>query len=114
MQDEYLMVFISAPPEAGRPLAQALVEEEAAACVQILSGITSLYRWEGKIESDQEVILLVKTLRSCLPRIESLLEKLHPYQVPELLALPVAGGSQDYLKWLSENVAPCRTEELRS
>ncbi|OPZ56995.1 MAG: Divalent-cation tolerance protein CutA [Synergistetes bacterium ADurb.Bin520] len=106
MNDEHLLAFVSAPPEVGRTLAQALVDEKTAACVQIIPGAASFYRWKGRIESDQESLLLIKTLRSCLPRIRALVEKIHPYEIPELLCLPIVGGLDRYLDWLRDNVDP--------
>jgi periplasmic divalent cation tolerance protein len=104
MSEDFGMVMISAPAEAGNIIARALIENHAAACVQTVPGATSLYWWKGKIEYENEVLLLVKTLVSRLPKIELLLKELHPYEVPELILLPIRGGSEKYLAWLAESV----------
>jgi periplasmic divalent cation tolerance protein len=104
MSEDFGMALISAPPEAGELIARALIENHAAACVQVVPGATSLYWWKGKIEYGNEVLLLVKTLASKLAKIELLLKELHPYEVPELLFLPIRGGSEKYLAWLAESV----------
>jgi periplasmic divalent cation tolerance protein len=85
-------------------IARALVERRLAACVQILEPIRSVYRWEGEVREDPEVLLLIKSLDSQVSSIEELLRELHPYEVPELLAVPVTAGSEPYLRWLIENV----------
>jgi periplasmic divalent cation tolerance protein len=104
MSEEYGVVLISAPPEAGLIIARALIENRAAACVQVLPGATTMYWWKEKIELDEEVLLVVKTLQSRLEKIEFLLKELHPYDVPEMLFLPIRGGSEKYLAWLADSV----------
>lgn len=89
-----------------RPLARLLVERRLAACVNILPGVTSLYRWEGAVSEDSEQLLVIKTAE---PRVEELREVLlanHPYDVPEFVVLPVAGMSPAYEAWLLGAVAP--------
>jgi periplasmic divalent cation tolerance protein len=108
MDDETGVVTISAPPSEGKTLAQALVESRAAACVQIIPGLQSVYRWEGRVQTDEEVLLVVKTLKSKLPDIEALLKKNHPYDLPELVFLPITGGLGAYLDWIRESA---RTEK---
>ena len=104
MSEEYGVVLISAPSEAGQLIARALIENRAAACVQIVPGVTTMYWWKEKVEYDEEVLLVVKTLQSRLEKIEYLLKELHPYEVPELVFLPIRGGSEKYLAWLAESV----------
>jgi periplasmic divalent cation tolerance protein len=104
MNDEAGVVTISAPPSAGKTLAGALVESRAAACVQIIPGIQSVYWWKGQVQTDEEVLLVVKTLKSKLPDIEALLRKNHPYDLPELVFLPIRGGLGDYLEWVRQSV----------
>ena len=89
--------------DAGK-IAAALVEQRLAACVQIVDPITSVYRWQGTVENEAEVLLLIKSTQDLIPRISELLDRLHPYDVPELIATPIAGGSAAYLSWLEENV----------
>lgn len=104
MNNEAGVVTISAPSSAAKTLAGALVESRAAACVQIIPGIQSVYWWEGRIQTDDEVLLVVKTLKSRLPDIEALLKKNHPYELPELVFLPIQGGLEDYLAWIQDSV----------
>lgn len=84
----------------GRELARQLVEARLAGCVQILPPMTSIYHWEGRVEEAAETMLLIKTRRALYDQLEARLRQLHPYQTPEILALPVAAGAGDYLAWL--------------
>jgi periplasmic divalent cation tolerance protein len=90
--------------EDGARLAALLVERELAACVQILPPMVSIYRWQGAIERANEVLILIKTTRAAYPRLETTIKENHPYQTPEILALPVEAGSDDYLNWLAASV----------
>ncbi|HLY19052.1 MAG TPA: divalent-cation tolerance protein CutA [Bryobacteraceae bacterium] len=85
--------------EAGR-LAQVLVEARVAACVTILPGARSTYRWQGAIESAAECLLMIKSSRPLFDRLRAALEEAHAYEVPEVLAVPVVDGSPNYLNWL--------------
>lgn len=100
--EDALVVLVTAPsPDQAAELARALVEERLAACGNVLPAIRSIYRWEGKIHDDAEALLVLKTTRG---RFEALRERviaLHPYDVPEVLALPVEAGSAPYLAWLA-------------
>jgi periplasmic divalent cation tolerance protein len=93
-------VGVDADPAA---LARTLVEERLAACVNILPAMTSLYRWEGRIEKDQERQLVIKTTRDRLAALEERVRHLHPYEVPEFLVLPASGGSDAYIQWVGES-----------
>ena len=85
-------------------IARAVVEERLAACVNILPGaVTSIYRWKGKVESARERLLLIKTSRKRLAKLQAAVERLHSYDVPEFIALPIAAGSRAYLAWLDES-----------
>jgi periplasmic divalent cation tolerance protein len=84
-------------------LAQALVEEKLAACVNILPAMQSVYRWKGAVERAEERQLVIKTTGSRLSALEARIRALHPYDVPEFLVLPVHSGSDDYLSWLSDS-----------
>jgi periplasmic divalent cation tolerance protein len=98
----YLMAVTTAPSEeAATKLVRSLVERRIIACGTILSGATSIYRWKGAVETAAEVVVLMKTTASRWEALKQELPRLHPYEVPELLALPVAGGHQPYLDWLS-------------
>lgn len=101
-----LIVLSNFPDEsAARIAAGKLVEERLAACVNILPGLTSLYRWEGKIETSEEVLLIIKTTRDAYPRLESTLKACHPYELPEILAVAVDAGLPEYLQWVAHETA---------
>lgn len=89
-------------------IARQLVERELAACVQVSAPILSTYRWQGQIEQAQEQLLLIKTTRAAYAALEAALKQLHPYQTPEIIALPVVSGSVDYLAWLQASVKVVR------
>ena len=86
--------------DQARQIGAALVERQVAACVNLLPGVESIYRWEGKVERAGEVLALIKTTR--YSDLEAAIRELHPYEVPEIIALPVVAGLPAYLKWLSE------------
>jgi periplasmic divalent cation tolerance protein len=90
--------------ERAREIAAVLVERRLAACVNLLPGVESIYLWEGKVERAGEVLAVIKTTR--YPELEAALKELHPYEVPEILALPVTAGLAGYLKWLGESCKP--------
>jgi len=98
-----IVVYITSPneDEAAR-IAKAIVEEKLAGCVNIVKGIRSIYSWQGKIEDDSEVLMIVKTQKHLFERLKMRVKELHSYTVPEIIALPVVEGSEDYLNWLKE------------
>jgi len=101
---EAIVVYITAPSEEeAAKLALALVEERLAACVNIVRSIRSIYRWQGNIEDDAEVLMIVKTQKHNYPTLEKRVREMHSYSVPEIIALPIMEGSADYLKWLEES-----------
>ncbi len=106
--DQLILVQITAPSEeAAEGLAQQLLNERLAACVNILSRVSSLYWWEGQIQSDSEVLLLIKTRRQGFrERFIPFVKQHHPYQVPEILALPILDGNADYLQWVLRETTP--------
>jgi periplasmic divalent cation tolerance protein len=87
--------------EEARKIGESLVEGKRAACINIVPGVDSLFRWEGKIDLAREFLLLVKTKESLFPKIVELVKRMHSYEVPEIIALPIITGSEDYLKWLN-------------
>jgi len=110
---EVLIVITTLPDRAsGERIAEALVTERVAACVNILAECTSLYTWQGKIERSSEVPLLIKTTRSAYPQLEQRLRELHPYELPEIIALPVAAGLPDYLNWVVRETAATEVTEV--
>ncbi len=101
MSSEAILVLTSCPDEAtGARIARDLVESGLAACVSRVASVRSTYRWEGRIQDEPEVLLIVKTLAERYQALEMRLKSLHPYEVPEIIALPVVNGSSDYLSWL--------------
>ena len=99
------LVLVTCPSGAeAKRIAYAVVEARLAACVNILPGaINSVYRWKGKVESARERLLLIKTSRKRLAKLQAAVERLHSYEVPEFIALPIAKGSDAYLSWIEEN-----------
>jgi periplasmic divalent cation tolerance protein len=98
-----VVILSTAPTRAAADrIASVLVREQLAACVNVVPGLTSFYRWKGKLMRDAEVLCIVKTRRRLLGRLSARLTELHPYDVPEVIALPVTGGARPYLKWLME------------
>jgi periplasmic divalent cation tolerance protein len=98
---DVLVVLVTAPSaEVAAGIARALVEERLAACGNVVPGLRSIYRWEGAVHDDAEALLLLKTTRGRFPALRDRVLALHPYQVPEVLALPVEEGSETYLAWV--------------
>ncbi|NOY39385.1 MAG: divalent-cation tolerance protein CutA [Nitrospirae bacterium] len=102
---EYAVVFITAPDEeeAAR-IARTIVEERLAGCVNIVKGIRSIYSWEGKVEDEHEVLMIVKTKRDLFNALEKRVKELHSYSVPEIISLPIVQGSPEYLEWLRQEL----------
>lgn len=97
----YLQVFITVPDRVtARKIARTLLEEKLAACVQTTGPITSRYWWQGKIASSREYLCIAKTAKSSYPALEKTVKALHPYEVPEIIALPITTGYHKYLDWL--------------
>ncbi|MCL2590326.1 MAG: divalent-cation tolerance protein CutA [Betaproteobacteria bacterium] len=102
---EVLLVLTTLPDQASADtLAAKLVEENLAACINILAPCGSIYRWHGIIETATEIPLLIKTTHACYPALEAAVQSLHPYEVPELIALPVTRGLTAYLDWVAASV----------
>ena len=104
MTDKIVVLSTCAAEADAERLARALVEGRLAACVNVVPGVRSFYHWKGEIESGVEFLLIVKTSRDLFPALRAEIEKLHPYEVPELLALPVVAGAQNYLSWFQANL----------
>ncbi|BAO42966.1 divalent-cation tolerance protein CutA [Thiolapillus brandeum] len=102
---EYLLVLCTCPTgKAAEHLAQSLVERKLAACVNISSPVLSVYRWKNKIEKDEEALLYIKTHTASWSTLEQAILELHPYDLPEIIALPLARGNKRYLNWVGENL----------
>ena len=100
----FILVMITAPSEgAARDIAQALLEKKLAACVNLVPGIRSLYTWDGAVNDDDEVLLIVKSRAALFEnQLVPAVQQLHPYDVPEIIAVPIMMGSQSYLDWIEE------------
>ena len=100
---EFIVVYITAQDEEEAvKISNAVVKEGLAGCVNIIRGIRSIYRWEGKVEDSAEVLMIVKTRRELFEHLVKRVKELHSYTVPEIIALPILNGSQDYLSWLTD------------
>lgn len=99
------LALVTGPEDGLRRLADRLVSERLAACVNVLDGVTSVYRWEGAVERADESLALVKTTAARLEALRERVLALHPYDEPEFLALDVDGGSSSYLRWVAESVS---------
>jgi periplasmic divalent cation tolerance protein len=102
MNDILLVITNMPDTQTAAQLAQRLIEERAAACVNQLAPCTSTYRWQDGIETASEVPLLIKTTRTAYPRLETLIRELHPYELPEIIAVPVTVGLPAYLEWVDQ------------
>jgi len=99
-----IVVYVTAPNEdEAAGIAKALVEAKLAACVNIINSIRSIYSWQGNIEDDSEVLMIIKTRKQLFDSLTVEVKKLHSYDVPEIIALPISLGSEDYLGWIRES-----------
>ena len=99
------VVLVTVPdPETGRILARQMVEDRLAACGNVIPGLTSVYRWAGEVQEDPEALVIFKTTEDLLPALMKRVTELHPYDVPEFLALPVTNGHIPYLQWVAGEV----------
>jgi len=102
----YIVVLITVPgSQEAQQLSKLLLEQKKAACVNIISGVNSRFWWQGQLDSAEENLLIVKTKASLLTELISLVKTAHSYEVPEIIALPVIGGNQDYLAWIEGSVS---------
>ncbi|CAN6290419.1 unnamed protein product [Urochloa humidicola] len=99
-----IVVYVTVPNrEAGKKLSQSIISEKLAACVNIVPGIESVYWWEGKVQSDAEELLIIKTRESLLDALTEHVKANHEYDVPEVIALPITGGNSKYLEWIKNS-----------
>jgi periplasmic divalent cation tolerance protein len=98
-----LVVYITAPDEdEAAKIARALVEGKLAACVNIIGDVRSIYSWQGEVEDEKEVLMIVKTRPELFASLQARVKELHSYIVPEIIAMPIVEGSEEYVKWLNE------------
>ena len=104
MTDKRIVLTTAGSAEEAGKIARQLVERGLAACVNIVPRVESIYRWQGRVESAEEWLLIVKTTAECFPAVRDAIRELHSYEVPECIAITVEDGSLPYLKWLEESV----------
>ncbi len=111
MADCWIALTTLSSREQAEQLAEALVAERLAACVNVLGPVASIYRWGGKVARDEEVLLLIKTTETGVAPLQTRVLELHPYDTPEFLAFEVGSGSAGYLDWVVDSVASARPDE---
>ncbi len=103
---EYLLIFSTCPDHpTAEKIARQLINEKLAACVNILPGLTSVYHWQGEIETASECLLMAKTEKRHYQSVESTIQKLHPYELPEIIAVSIDRGLPEYLQWIKSCVS---------
>ena len=100
MTDKIVVFSTASSAEEAEKIARGLVEQRLAACVNVVPGTRSFYRWQGKIEDSAEFLLVIKSSRGCFDALRTSLEKLHSYDIPEVIAMPVVDGARNYLNWM--------------
>ena len=105
MNTSYVVIFITAKDvDEAKKIARRLLEEKLIACANILSGVRSLFWWQGKVDDAEEALLIMKTRQRLFPKIRKTVQSLHSYDVPEIIALPLVDGNKEYLHWIDESV----------
>ena len=106
MAENHIVTLCSVPDrECGEKIARALVDEHLAACVNILPGVASVYRWKGQVERAEECLLIIKTGVLKFEAVKQRVQALHSYELPEIIAIPITAGSSEYLNWITESIA---------
>ncbi len=114
MTDYFVVLVTCGSSREGRRIAQAVVERRLAACVNVFTApVASYFRWKGRVRGGRETFLLIKSSRKRLPALQAAVQQLHSYEVPELIALPIAAGSPAYLRWLGESLSGARQARAR-
>jgi periplasmic divalent cation tolerance protein len=111
MTDKIVVLSACASVKEANRIAAELVEKKLAACVNLVSGVRSVYRWKNKIEKSQEVLLVIKTSRALFENVRSAIEKVHSYELPEVIALPVVDGAEPYLEWMDRELVKEHAEQ---
>jgi periplasmic divalent cation tolerance protein len=105
IESEFIEIITTTPnEEVGLKIADALVEHRLAACVQVGGSVVSVYRWKEKVEHDQEHQCMIKTRRDMFDQVVDVIREVHPYETPQIIATPIVGISDDYTKWMRENL----------
>ena len=101
---EHLLVLTTCPGSiTAKRIAQDLIANDVAACVNIVPGLTSYFKWTNKVDSDDELLLLIKTTSDSYPKVEKRIKSLHPYDLPEIIAVPIQDGLKEYLRWIENS-----------
>ncbi len=106
MEEKILVMITAGSEEEGAKIAKALLEARLIACANLIGGVRSLYRWEGKVCDDPEILLLCKTVRHHFSRLSEKVKSIHSYDVPEIIALPLVEGWNPYLEWVEQETTP--------
>lgn len=107
MTIQYQIALCTCPDEeSAETVANHLVDQQLAACVNIITGIRSVFRWKGEVESNKEVLLVIKTMLHVYDRMEQVILQHHPYELPEVVIVPITNGNSDYLSWIKSSVLP--------
>jgi len=104
MTDKIIVLSTCSSEEEAQKLAHSLVDQRVAACVNVVPGVRSFYRWEGQVEAADEYLLVIKSSRDCMALLRAAIEREHSYEVPEIVVLPIVDGSKNYLNWLQANL----------
>ena len=105
MTDKVIAYTTCDDPDEAEKLARHLIDERLAACVTVVPAVRSYYRWKGEVASDDEILLMIKTSRDLIDALRQQLDKLHSYDLPELIVTPIVDGSPNYLNWLENELA---------
>ncbi len=104
MDWKYVVVLVTTPTDKGLEIADHIVRNKLGACVNVVPEVSSIYWWKGNIEKDKESLLIIKTSAQILEELIREVKKVHPYTVPEIIALPIVGGNEDYLRWINDSL----------
>ncbi len=100
----YYVVLITTPIDKAKDIAEHLISEKLGACINIVNEVNSIYWWKGNVEKDREALLIIKTAKEKFPHLITSVKSIHPYTVPEIIALPIESGNDDYLRWIDESL----------
>ena len=104
-EKQYIIALNTCPnAETAEKIAYSLVESQLAACTNIIPTVQSIYRWQGKIEQEHEALLIIKTRKNKFTQLESLIREHHPYELPEIVAVPIEAGTKEYLNWIDQSL----------
>ena len=111
MTDKIVVFSTCASHQEAEKIATSLVERRLAACVNLIPGVESIYHWRGAVERSKEFLLVIKSSRELLPDLQAELSRMHSYEIPEVLAVPIVDGAEDYLNWMERELQPAGARE---